>query len=134
MAKRRLRIHFRIPPYKSPRNEWRREIYDAAKAIMASRSVKYLDTDKLEISIILYLPESACNIHDLDNRAKDILDALHGRMGGSKAIRRVERLVPNDRQFAKMSVSKAHPPKQSHGLGHVTVSKVRRGGTPAKSR
>lgn len=93
---------------------------------MESRSVTYRNDDLLEISIILYLDNKACKIHDLDNRAKDVLDALQGRMGGSKAVRTVEWLVPNDRQFARMSVRKTLPPKQSHSQGHVTVSKLRR--------
>jgi hypothetical protein len=127
MAKRRLKLHFRIPPYQSPRNVWRRKIYDAAKAVIEDRGIKYRADDLLEISVVLYLNVNACKIHDLDNRAKDIMDALQGRMGGSKAVRVVEWLVPNDRQFARLSVRKALPPKQSRGYGHVTVTKFKSG-------
>lgn len=122
MAKRKMTVHFRIPPYYPPRNDWRKKIYEAAKAEFDRRGIQYKREDKLQISIVLYLPKRSVEIHDLDNRSKDVLDALQGRMGGSKAIRAVDPLVPNDNQFASLSVTKSIPPKQSLEKGHVTIS------------
>jgi len=123
MAKRRMTVHFRIPPYNPPRNDWRKDIYAAAKAEIERRGIEYRREDKLQISIVLYLPKRSVEIHDLDNRSKDVLDALQGRMGGSKAMHTACPLVPNDNQFSSLSVTKSVPPKQSHEKGHVTISK-----------
>jgi hypothetical protein len=123
MAKRKLKIHFRIPRYISPRNQWRRLIYDAACTEMQARHVVYQPDDLLAVSLVFYLDGLALGIHDADNRLKDVLDALQGRMGGLKAVRQCEPLIPNDRQIFRVTVSKMLPPPQSRGLGHVTISK-----------
>jgi Holliday junction resolvase RusA-like endonuclease len=123
MAKRKLKIHFRIPRYVSPRNQWRRLIYDAACAEMQARHVAYQPHDLLTVSLVFYLEDSALGIHDVDNRLKDVLDALQGRMGGPKSVRQYEPLIPNDKQIFRVTVRKVLPPPQSHGLGHVTVSR-----------
>jgi hypothetical protein len=57
----------------------------------------------------------------VDNRLKDILYALQGRMGGSKAVRKFVPIVQNDRQVYRVVISKSSPQAQSHGLGHVAV-------------
>jgi hypothetical protein len=121
MAKRRLKIHFRIPRYVSPRNEWRRLIYAAAAAEVQARHVAYQPNDLLAVSLVFYLDDSALGIHDVDNRLKDVLDALQGRMGGPKSVRQYEPLIPNDKQIFRVTVSKVLSPPQSHGLGHVTI-------------
>jgi Holliday junction resolvase RusA-like endonuclease len=125
MSKRKMTVHFRIPPYEPPRNDWRKNIYKAAKDEIERRGIQYDRDDKLQICIVLYLPKRSLEIHDLDNRSKDVLDALQGRMGGSKAMPTKTPLVPNDNQFASLSVTKSVPPKQSLQNGHVTISKFR---------
>lgn len=100
MAKRRLKIHFRIPPYVTPRNDWRRLIYDTASAEMRAQHVTYRADDVLAVSVILYFGNVAIRFHDVDNRLKDVLDALQGRMGGSKAVREHQPLIPNDSQIS----------------------------------
>ena len=124
MPKRKSKIHFRIPRYVSPRNEWRRLIYNAASIEMQARHVVYRPADRLAISLVFYLNDSASDIHDVDNRLKDVLDALQGRMGGPKAVRHFQPLIPNDRQIFRVTVSKMLPPPQSHGLGHVIISRL----------
>jgi hypothetical protein len=89
---------------------------------MQARHVVYKPDNLLVVSLVLYLDGLALGIHDVDNRLKDVLDALQGRMGGSKALRRFEPLLPNDRQIVRVTVSKMSPPPQSRGLGHVTIS------------
>jgi len=53
---------------------------------------------------------------------KDIHDALQGRVGGSKALRRLKPIILNDRQVYRVTITKSVPPKQSLGLGHVSIA------------
>jgi hypothetical protein len=90
---------------------------------MQARRVAYESHDLLAVSLVFYLDDLALGIHDVDNRLKDVLDALQGRMGGPKSARQYEPLIPNDKQIYRVTVSKMSPPPQSHGLGHVTISR-----------
>jgi hypothetical protein len=125
MAKRKIKLHFRIPAYRHPRNAWRKLIYDAALAEMEAKQVTYRKEDKLAVSVVLYFDSGAIEFHDVDNRLKDVLDALQARMGGPKAVRQYQPLIPNDSQVFKVTVTKMLPPPQSNGLGHVTITKHR---------
>lgn len=125
MAKRKFKIHFRIPRYVTPRNDWRKLIYEAARTEMEARRVVYRTGDRLAVALVLYFEGVAIGFHDVDNRLKDVLDALQGRMGGPKAVRRHQPLIPNDRQVFRVTVTKMLPPPQSHGLGHVTITRHR---------
>jgi hypothetical protein len=125
MAKRKFKIKFRIPSYVTPRNAWRRRIYNAARTEMLVRRVTYQCDDRLAVEVVLYLEGTAIGFHDVDNRLKDVMDALQGRMGGPKAVRWHRPLIPNDNQIFGVVVTKMQPPPQSHGLGHVTISKYR---------
>ena len=123
MAKRKLRLSIRIPPYRTPRNCWRREIHDLLSAEATRASISYVASDKLQLKVILYLPESALSSHDVDNRLKDIMDALQGRAGGSKKVRSLCPIIPNDQQIYRVTVEKNLAPPQSKGLGHLIISK-----------
>jgi len=125
MAKVRQKLKFRLPEYMSPRNTWRRKIYAAALEAVKKQGVSYAEDAKLAVEVKLYLRGRALEIHDLDNRLKDILDALQGRMGGSKAVRRFVPIIHNDRQVFRVVVTKSSPPQQSLGLGHVSVLRLR---------
>lgn len=63
-------------------------------------------------------------LHDLDNRMKDIFDALQGRMGGSKKHKPSSPLIVNDSQVFKVIAEKSKPPRQSHDLGHLVVRRL----------
>ena len=65
----------------------------------------------------------ALSSHDVDNKLKDIMDALQGRAGGSKKIRRSPPIIPNDKQIYRVTIEKALPPKQSKGLGHLVITR-----------
>jgi len=86
--------------------------------------VTYQPTDKLEVEVRLYMKGSSLALHDVDNRLKDILDALQGRAGGSKAIRRLKPIIPNDNQVFRVIIEKAPAPKQSHGRGHLVIRRL----------
>ena len=126
MAKRRLKLHVRIPPYRAKRNAWRRKIHEAIVAAQTRRKVRYGPDDIVEIDVRLYMQTGDLNSHDVDNRLKDVMDALQGRAGGSKGKRRLTAVVPNDRQIFRVVMEKGPPPGQSRGLGHLTVRKLRR--------
>lgn len=104
----------------------RRLIHAEALQACTNKSVCYSKTDKLKLDIILYLDEKQLSFHDLDNRLKDIMDALQGRAGGSKAKKTLKEIIPNDKQIYRVTVEKKMPPKQSHGVGHLTIKKYRR--------
>jgi len=125
MPKRRLSLRVRIPPYETPRNAWRCSINEIVSQAQARLGVEYNEDDRLEVRIRLYLDKRAIITHDVDNRVKDILDALQGRAGGSKAERSLPRIVPNDWQIFRVSVDECIPPPQSLGLGHLIIRKYR---------
>ena len=121
MAKSRKMLTIRLPEYVAPRNAWRRLIHERFVEAQRHRGVVYGSTDRLEIHVRLYFREPELFIHDVDNRLKDICDALQGRVGGPKRVRPVNPVIPNDNQIWRITAAKCSPPRQSHGLGHVTV-------------
>ena len=125
MPKRPLKLHVRVPEYWSPRNSWRRKIHAAATRVQDRRRIEYRPDDQLEIDVRLYLDGSALTCNDVDNRLKDVLDALQGRVEGPKAVRSLPALIPNDRQIFRVVIEKCAPPKQSLGCGHLTVRRLR---------
>lgn len=125
MAKRPKTLRVRIPPYVHPRTSWRKSLHAEMLAAAKTRGIVYSSRDKLELSVILYLDQVQLRFHDVDNRLKDIMDALQGRAGGPNAVRRLQPLVPNDHQIYRVMIEKRPPPGQSHGLGHLVVRKYR---------
>jgi hypothetical protein len=128
MPKRPLTLSIRIPVYAPPRNRWRQAIHRALVERQRTVPVRYQATDRLEVTLRLYfIGARAAEIHDVDNRLKDCLDALQGRVGGTKTKggRRRTPIIPNDRQVWRVVVEKRHAPKASHGRGHLTIRRLR---------
>jgi hypothetical protein len=125
MPKRRLSLRIRIPQYQAPRNEWRKRLHAAILDKQRERGVRYTDQDRLEVRVRLYFDQRSLRSHDVDNRVKDILDALQGRAGGPKRVRFLKALVPNDSQIYRVSVEKGATPWQSRGLGNLIIRKFR---------
>jgi len=99
-------VSVRIEEYSRPRNSWRRTIHRDVLKEQRKTRVKYEPSDKLEVVLRLYFTDPrAVDIHDVDNRLKDCLDALQGRVGGTKtkATRALRPIVPNDCQIWTMS-------------------------------
>jgi hypothetical protein len=127
MPKRPLKLKIRIPEYAPPRNSWRKAIHQAVAAVQQTTKVSYEPDDRLEVFLQLYFTDvRATEIHDVDNRLKDCLDALQGRVGGTKTKgrRALPPIVPNDRQIWRVVVQKGKAPKQAHGRGHLTVRRL----------
>jgi hypothetical protein len=132
MPKRPLKLRIRIPEYAPPRNSWRKAIHEAVIAAQRTSDVAYRSTDRLEVVLRLYFThDRAAEIHDVDNRLKDCLDALQGRVGGTKTKARLglPPIVPNDRQIWRVVVEKGRAPKQAHGRGHLTVRRLGKAGS-----
>jgi Holliday junction resolvase RusA-like endonuclease len=82
--------------------------------------------DKLELIIRLYFDKTKLQFVDIDNRVKDIMDALQGHVGGTgKKQRLLKPIIPNDSQIYRVIAEKGLPPKQSHGLGHLVIRRYR---------
>jgi hypothetical protein len=86
--------------------------------------VTYQPSDRLEVRVLLYIGDPLLALTDVDNRAKDVLDALQGRAGGSKRGSALSAVIPNDSQVHRLVIEKARPPKQSLGLGHVLIGRL----------
>ncbi|MFB3922111.1 MAG: hypothetical protein ACE145_10340 [Terriglobia bacterium] len=128
MAKNEVRLlAVRIPPYRHPRNKWREKIYAAVKTGMDANGINKNSYKKLrlEIRARLYFGENELELHDVDNRLKDIMDALQGRMGGPKKVRKFEPIIPNDKQIFMVSICKQPPTAQSGLMGHLEIREHR---------
>jgi Holliday junction resolvase RusA-like endonuclease len=127
MPKRRMTLTVRLPPYSSPRRGWRAQLLRAIVREKHERKIHYVRGDRLEARVRLYLPEARLLSHDVDNLLKELLDALQGRLGGPKAIKPKVRVIDNDCDVWRVIVEKSVAPPQSHGLGHLTMRKLRTG-------
>jgi hypothetical protein len=115
-------LKIRLPEYRPTRLQWRKAIHNE----LLKKNIIYPSHKlQLELVIKLYLPKSDLKKHDVDNRLKDIMDALQGRIGGSKSITKYKKIVQNDNLIYKVTIVKEEPPKQSHGLGHLIVRKYK---------
>jgi len=124
MPKPRRTLNIRIPAYAAPRTQWRKKIHAELTARAEERGVAYQPGDELELHMVLHLGPRQISFHDVDNRLRDIMDALQGRAGGPKAKRTLRPIVPNDRQIYKVTIEKKLRGR-GLGLGHLTVRKYR---------
>jgi Holliday junction resolvase RusA-like endonuclease len=112
MAKIPRTISTVLPPYQRDRNQWRRNILKLVLKARKERRVDYDPDGRFEVVVLLYLKKGKRHdIHDVDNRLKDILDALQGRFGGPKSVRGKSRLIHNDRQVSRVVIEKQVIPK-----------------------
>src|SRR5438093_11019861 len=96
MAKHSGTISVRLPGYQRDRLRWRRRILSSVLQGQRQSGVRYDPDGRFEVVVLLYLKKGKRHdIHDVDNRLKDILDALQARFGGPKSARRKYRLFEN---------------------------------------
>jgi Holliday junction resolvase RusA-like endonuclease len=124
MAKRPLKLTIQIPAYRRPRNDWRRLIHAEVLKSRSKALVHYKAGDRLEVQCCLYLEPWALAHHDVDNRLKDILDALQGRAGGPKSKRTLAAIIPNDNQIYRVIIEKLPCKTGSGGWGVVTIRRL----------
>jgi Holliday junction resolvase RusA-like endonuclease len=109
MAKGRRRVSTVLPTYQRG-YKWRRKILANVLSAASKAGVNYEPDDQIEVVVLLYLSEGKrLTIHDVDNRLKDILDALQGRFGPYRAR---TRLIENDRQICRVVMEKQKIPKK----------------------
>lgn len=125
MAKRRFSITATIPAYARPRNEWRRRVHAAVLEAQTRRGVGYRDADRLEVRIALRLDSRPLAIHDIDERVKDILDALAGRIAGPRSKRRIAPIVPEADQIRRVILEKSDGAGRRGSLGELAISRFR---------
>ena len=121
MRKKRLKLTAKIPNFMSDSLTWRKAIYAAVSEAQRREGVEYSATDKLEVEIRFHLQGRKLTILDLDNRLKDVGDALQGFIydkgaGGLKPI------IPNDNQIYRLVAEKRLPSKSDReALSTITI-------------
>jgi len=117
-----VKLGVRLPPYETTRTAWRRVLLREIEKAAAEAGIRFARSDRLSVNVRLYMDAGQLMFHDVDNRLKDIMDALQGRIGGTKSKRApVSPLIPNDNQVYSARIEKSLPPKQSHGRGHLVI-------------
>jgi hypothetical protein len=125
MAKRRFTISATLPAYAPPRNEWRRRVHAAVLEAQTFRGVGYGESDQLELRISLFLGQRDLDIHEIDERLKDIVDALEGRIAGRRSRRRIAPIVTRG-QIRRVILEKDTRILRGRPLGLLTVARYRR--------
>ena len=111
MAKRGHKLSVRIPNFMKASIAWRKEINAAVVAAQRRTRVRYASSDKLDVEVRLHLQGRKLTILDLDNRMKDVLDALQGFIGEKGKSHALKRVIPNDNQIYRLVAEKRMPPK-----------------------
>ena len=125
MAKRRFTISATLPAYAPPRNEWRRKVHGAVLEAQTVRGVGYRDSDRLEMRVTLYLGPRPLDVHEHDERVKDIVDALEGRIAGRRSRRRIAPIVAGG-QILRITLEKDARVPRGRPVGLLTISRYRR--------
>lgn len=113
MAKRGLKLSVRIPNFMKDSESWRRAIHAAVVEAQDRTHVRYSTTDKLDVEIRFHLRNPKLTILDLDNRLKDVFDALQGFIGEKGKRRALRPIIPNDNQIYRLIAEKRLAPKMN---------------------
>ena len=124
MAKRRFTISATLPAYAPPRNEWRRRVHAAVLEAQTFRGVGYRENDLLELRVSLFGAREL-DIHEVDERTKDIVDALEGRIAGRGSRRRIAPIVSSG-QLQRIILEKDTRTLRGRPLGLLTIARYRR--------
>lgn len=125
MAKRRFSISATLPAYVPPRNEWRRRVHAAVLEAQTFRGVGYRESDRLEMRVTLYLGARELDVHEIDERVKDIVDALEGRIAGRRSRRRIAPIVQSG-QILRIILEKDARAPRGRPLGLLSIARYRR--------
>lgn len=113
MAKRRLKVVAKIQNYLVDEVKWKRAIYNAVTKAQRDAGVIYSSDDKLEVEICFNLAGHKLTKLDIDNRLKQVGDALQCFINDKGKLsngRRRKPIVPNDNQI--WSAEKRLPSKR----------------------
>jgi|SRR5687767_7843461 hypothetical protein len=125
MAKRRFSISTALPGYARPRNEWRRRVHAAVLDAQTRRGVGYRDADRVEVRITLFLRDRPLDVHEIDERVKDVIDALEGRIAGPRSRRRIAPIIPSPDQIQRIVLEKAGARGKRGALGELSIARYR---------
>ena len=89
------------------------------------RGVGYRDSDQLEVRVTLFLRERPLDVHDIDERVKDVIDALEGRIAGPRSRRRIAPIIPSPAQIQRIVLEKAATRGRRGALGELAISRYR---------
>ena len=101
-------------------------MHSAVLDAQTSRGVGYRESDRLELRIALFLGQRPLDIHEIDERVKDILDALGGRIAGPRSRRRIAPIIPLPDQIRRIILEKDTRSLRGRPLGQLTISRYRR--------
>jgi len=121
MRKQRQKLTVRIPNYVTKPMAWRKAINDAVAKAQDQAGVQYSSDDKLDIDVRFHLRDRKLTILDLDNRLKQVGDALQGFLGEKGKSRVLRRIIPNDNQIYRLVAEKRMPPKKDQAAFSVIV-------------
>jgi len=130
MPKTRRVIQATLPPYRKDRQEWRRQVLKTVRIAAEEAGVEYSAEQQLDVEVLLYMKGAKRHaIHDVDNRLKDILDALQGRFRGPSGKKL--RLIENDNKICRALIEKRATPKQYKNTrespgGKITIRPYRK--------
>ena len=113
MAKRKSKLSVRIPNFMKDAKAWRRAIHAAVVEVQDKRRVRYGSNDKVEVEVLFHLRNPKLTILDLDNRLKDVLDALQGFIGEKGKSGALRPILPNDSQIYRVTAEKRMAPKSN---------------------
>jgi len=109
MAKARQIIRAVLPTYLKDRQKWRKQILENVRRAASEQGVEHPPDQLFEVEVLLYMTRGKRHdIHDVDNRLKDILDALQGKFRGAGKARP---LIKNDNKICKAIIEKRPTPK-----------------------
>jgi hypothetical protein len=124
MAKRRFTISATLPAYAPPRNEWRRRVHAAVLEAQTFRGVGYRENDQLELRVSLLGPRPL-DVHEVDERLKDIVDALEGRIAGRRSRRRIAPIVSSG-QIQRVIIESDPRTLRGRPFAVLTIGRFRR--------
>jgi Holliday junction resolvase RusA-like endonuclease len=100
---------------------WRKAINAAVVEAQDQAGVQYSSDDKFDVEIRFYLRDRKLTILDLDNRLKDVGDALQGFIGEKGKSRALRPIIPNDNQIYRLVAEKRMPPKKDRAAFSIIV-------------
>ncbi|HXD30766.1 MAG TPA: hypothetical protein VN643_06605 [Pyrinomonadaceae bacterium] len=109
-----MKVVARIKNYLVDEVTWKHAIYNAVTKAQREAGVTYSDNDKLEVEICFHLTGFKLTKLDIDNRLKQVGDALQGFINDKGRLsngRRRKPIVPNDNQIYRWSAEKRLPSK-----------------------
>lgn len=89
------------------------------------RGVGYRESDQLELRVSIFLASRPLDVHDVDERVKDIVDALEGRIAGRRSRRRIAPIVATG-QMRRVILEKDTRSLRGRPFGVLTISRYRR--------